>query len=60
MVKDWYVAKRKDDVSRAGMYKRRVLLIEVATSTTLQKIEQGVATLVRAVELFATGIKIFD
>ena len=37
MVKDWYVAKRNDDVSRAGMYKCRVLLIEVATSATLAK-----------------------
>ena len=35
MVKDWYVAKTKDDVSHAGMYKRRVLLIEVATSAAL-------------------------
>ena len=35
MVKYWYVAKTKDDVSCAGMYKLRVLLIEVATSATL-------------------------
>ena len=35
MVKDWYVAKTKDDVSRAGMYKHRVLLNEVATSAAL-------------------------
>lgn len=29
------VAKTKDYVSHAGMYKRRVFLIEVATSATL-------------------------
>ena len=35
MVKDWYMAKTKDYVSHAQMYKRCVLLIEVATSTNL-------------------------
>ena len=32
MVKDCYVAKTKNDVSRARMYKVCVLLIEVTTS----------------------------
>ena len=35
MVKDWYMAETKGDASCAGLYKRRVLLIEVTTLTSL-------------------------
>ena len=39
MVKDWHVSKAKGNISRAGLYKHHVLIIEDLKLPIWQKIE---------------------